>query len=159
MGLAFAAPWLIGFVLFVAYPVLASLYYSFTEFTGLDVTAFVGFDNYVQMVTRDELFHKSLYNTLYYLSLAVPLGLVVALCLAMLLNLNLKEVSLYRTCVYIPNIVPAFASSFIWLWMLNPEYGLVNHLEQLASGARLVSDPRWSKLSIVLMAQWGQISV
>ncbi|NMB25785.1 MAG: sugar ABC transporter permease [Firmicutes bacterium] len=136
---------------------MASLYYSFTEFTGLDVTAFVGFDNYVHMLTKDELFQKSLYNTLYYLSLAVPLGLVVALGLAMLLNLKIKEVSIYRTCVYIPNIIPAFASSFIWLWLLNPEYGLVNLvLEQFGIwGPGWVSDPRWSKLSIVLMAQWG----
>ena len=157
MGLAFASPWLIGFVLFVAYPVVASLYYSFTEFTGLDVTGFVGFGNYVHMISKDELFHKSLYNTLYYLSLAVPLGLVVALVLALLLNLKIREISFYRTCVYIPNIVPAFASSFIWLWMLNPEYGLVNLLLEKIGiwGPGWVSDPRWSKLSIVLMAQWG----
>ena len=157
MGLAFASPWLIGFVLFVAYPIVASLYYSFTEFTGLDVTGFVGFGNYVHMISKDELFHKSLYNTLYYLSLAVPLGLVVALVLALLLNLKMREISFYRTCVYIPNIVPAFASSFIWLWMLNPEYGLVNLLLEKIGiwGPGWVSDPRWSKLSIVLMAQWG----
>ncbi|NLK07177.1 MAG: sugar ABC transporter permease [Firmicutes bacterium] len=157
MGLAFAAPWIIGFVLFVAYPVAASLYYSFTEFTGLDITGFVGFGNYIEMLTRDELFHKSLYNTLYYLSLAVPLGFIVALCLAMLLNLKIREVSIYRTCVYIPNIIPAFAASFVWLWLLNPEYGLVNLvLEQVGIwGPGWVSDPRWSKFSIVLMAQWG----
>ena len=157
LGLAFATPWLIGFIFFVAYPILASLYYSFTEFTGLDVTAFIGLGNYVHMLTKDELFHKSLYNTLYYLSLAVPLGLVVALCLAMLLNLKIKEVSIYRTCVYIPNIIPAFAASFVWLWLLNPEYGLVNLvLEQFGIwGPGWVSDPRWAKLSIVLMAQWG----
>ena len=157
MGLAFASPWLIGFVLFIAYPIAASLYYSFTEFTGLDITAFVGFGNYIDMIAKDELFHKSLYNTLYYLSLAVPLGLVVGLALALLLNLRIKEVSFYRTCVYIPNIVPAFASSFIWLWMLNPEFGLVNLvLEQFGIwGPGWISDTRWSKASIVLMAQWG----
>ncbi|NLJ68649.1 MAG: sugar ABC transporter permease [Firmicutes bacterium] len=156
-GLAFASPWLVGFAIFTVYPILASLYYSLTEFTGLDVTAFVGFGNYIDMITKDELFHKSLYNTLYYLILAVPLGFVVAMALALALNLKIKEISFYRTCVYIPNIVPAFASSFIWLWLLNSEYGLVNLLlEQVGIwGPAWVSDPKWAKFSIVLMAQWG----
>jgi len=157
LGLAFASPWIIGFLAFVVYPICASLYYSFTRFTGLEVTEFLGFGNYIEMLTKDELFSKSLYNTMYYLVLAVPIGLIVSLALALALNTKVKEISVYRTCVYIPHIVPAFASSFIWLWLLNPEYGLVNLLlDQIGIwGPGWISDPKWAKFSIVLMAQWG----
>ena len=110
---------------FTAYPIVASLYYSFTEYVGIGTPKWIGSENYSALF-NDELFWTSLYNTLYYTCLAVPIGFVIALGLALLLNLELKEIGFYRTLIYIPYVLPAVAVSFIWLWMLNPYFGLVN---------------------------------
>ncbi|MEW6045543.1 MAG: sugar ABC transporter permease [Bacillota bacterium] len=156
-GLAFASPWILGFLLFTLYPVGSAVYYSFTEFTGLGKARWVGLSNYVHMLKQDEVFWLSFYNTMYYLSLAVPIGFVIGLGLALLLNARLREISFYRTAVYLPYIIPAFAASFIWLWVLNPQFGLLNLLlDRLGIfGPGWIADPQWSKPSIVMMAQWG----
>ena len=156
-GIAFASPWIVGFLLFTLYPVASALFYSFTEFAGIGKAQWVGLSNYIHMLKRDEVFWLSLYNTLYYLSLAVPVGFVIGLGLALLLNTRLREISLYRTAVYLPYIIPAFAASFIWLWVLNPQFGLLNLLlDRLGIfGPGWIADPKWSKPSIVMMAQWG----
>lgn len=156
-GIAFASPWILGFLLFTLYPIMSALFYSFTEFVGIGKAQWAGLSNYVHMLTKDEVFWLSLYNTLYYLSLAVPVGFVLGLGLALLLNTRIREISLYRTSVYLPYIIPAFAASFIWLWVLNPQYGLLNLLlDKLGIfGPGWIADPKWSKPSIVMMAQWG----
>ena len=156
-GMAFASPWIVGFLLFTAYPVGSALYHSFTEFTGIGEARWVGISNYLHMLTRDEVFWLSFYNTMYYLSLAVPIGFLIGLGLAVLLNARLSEISVYRTAVYLPYIIPAFAASFIWLWVLNPQFGLLNLLlDRLGIfGPGWIADPKWSKPSIVMMAQWG----
>lgn len=156
-GLLFALPWIIGFLAFTAYPILASLYYSFTEFVGIGTPKWIGGENYYKLF-HDELFWTSLYNTVYYVSLAVPIGFVIGLGLALLLNSNLKEVGIYRTLVYLPYVLPAVAVSFIWLWMLNPYYGLVNLFLSTVfkvQGPGWFSDPKWAKPAFVMLAQWG----
>ncbi len=156
-GLLFALPWIIGFLAFTAYPIGASLYYSFTEYVGIGTPKWIGSENY-NALFNDELFWTSLYNTLYYTCLAVPIGFIIALGLALLLNLDLKEIGFYRTLIYIPYVLPAVAVSFIWLWMLNPYFGLVNLLLDRAFGIQgpgWFSDPKWSKFSFVMLAQWG----
>ena len=156
-GLLFALPWIIGFLAFTAYPIAASLYYSFTEYVGIGTPKWIGSENYSALF-NDELFWTSLYNTLYYTCLAVPIGFIIALGLALLLNLDLKEIGFYRTLIYIPYVLPAVAVSFIWLWMLNPYFGLVNLLLDRAFGIQgpgWFSDPKWSKFSFVMLAQWG----
>ncbi|MCX7796496.1 MAG: sugar ABC transporter permease [bacterium] len=156
-GLLFALPWIIGFLAFTAYPILASLYYSLTEFVGIGIPKWIGSGNYKALM-NDELFWKSLYNTIYYVGLAVPIGFVVGLGLALLLNMDLKEVGIYRTLVYIPYVLPAVVVGFIWLWMLNPYFGLLNlflntvfHIQ----GPGWFSDPKWAKPAFVMLAQWG----
>lgn len=156
-GLLFALPWIIGFLAFTAYPIATSLYYSFTEYVGIGTPKWIGSENY-NALFNDELFWTSLYNTLYYTCLAVPIGFIIALGLALLLNINLKEIGFYRTLIYIPYVLPAVAVGFIWLWMLNPYFGLVNlFLDRVfgIQGPGWFSDPRWSKLSFVMLAQWG----
>lgn len=156
-GILFALPWIIGFLAFTAYPILASLYYSLTEFVGIGTPKWIGSGNYKALI-NDELFWKSLYNTVYYVGLAVPIGFVVGLGLALLLNMDLKEVGIYRTLVYIPYVLPAVVVGFIWLWMLNPYFGLLNlflntvfHIQ----GPGWFSDPKWAKPAFVMLAQWG----
>jgi len=156
-GILFALPWIIGFLAFTAYPIAASLYYSFTEYVGIGTPKWIGSGNYYNLF-HDDLFWTSLYNTVYYVSLAVPVGFVIGLGLALLLNMDLKEIGIYRTLVYLPYVLPAVAVSFIWLWMLNPYFGLVNlflntvfHIQ----GPGWFSDPKWAKPAFVMLAQWG----
>jgi multiple sugar transport system permease protein len=155
-GLAFISPWLVGFLAFLVYPIVSNVWYGFTDYSGFGEAEFVGLDNYSRM-KGDTLFWKSLYNTLYYTILAVPVGVIVAIGLAVAMNQRVREVSIYRAALFLPSVLPLFALSFIFIWLLNPRYGLVNHA--LAPfGVEPINwfgDPTWARLSIVLLAQLG----
>jgi multiple sugar transport system permease protein len=156
LGMLFISPWLVGFVSFLVYPIVANVWYSFTDYSGFGEAEFIGLDNYSRM-RGDDLFWKSLYNTLYYTLLAVPVGVVVAITLALAMNQRVREIPIYRAAIFLPSVLPVFALSFIFIWILNPRYGLVNH----ALGAvgvesiNWLGDPTWARLSIVLLAQLG----
>ena len=156
-GILFAMPWFIGFFAFVAYPIVASLYYGFTEYDALNLPSFVGFRNYIELFKRDTLFWKALSNTLFYTVFAVPIHIIVGLALALLLNLRVKGMEVYRTIYYLPTLVPAVASSVLWLWILNPQYGLVNFLLRKLGlpGPGWLADPVWAKPALILMSGWG----
>ncbi len=158
-GLLFISPWIIGFLAFLAYPILYSAYLSFTEIKGFGAsieTNWVGLENYRYMI-RDNLFWKSLYNTVYYTVLAVPIGLGVAITLALAMNQKLREIPLYRAAFYLPSVLPTFAVSLVFVWLLNPRYGLVNLALGLFGVANInwFGDPAYSKLAIVILAQLG----
>lgn len=159
-GYFFVAPWLIGFLVLTAGPIIVSLIYSFSSYDVLSPAKWSGLDNYRRMFTDDPLFWKSLLNTAYMM-LGVPLGMVVSLGIAMLLNTEVRGMKLYRTIFYLPAIVPVVASSILWLWVLNPETGLVNSLLRMLGFIDLPSwlnSPSWllgSKASIVLMGLWS----
>jgi multiple sugar transport system permease protein len=125
-GIIFISPWLVGLLAFLAYPIVASLYYSFTDYDIPRSARFVGLENYQRLAFGDEYIGKVLYNTIYYTLYGVPLGLVTAFLLAMLLNANLKFRSLFRTLFYVPAVVPAVASAMVWLWIFNAQYGVIN---------------------------------
>ncbi len=155
-GLLFAAPWILGFSVFLAYPLAASVYYSFTDYSVLREPVFIGAQNYSDLM-RDELFWKTLENTLVFALLALPASLVVSVGIALLLNSRVKGMAFYRTAVYIPSLVPMIALAMIWLWMFNGERGLVN---ELLGGVGIkapnwIGDPSWSKPALALIALWG----
>jgi multiple sugar transport system permease protein len=127
-GLLFTAPAIIGFIIFTLGPMIASLYLSLTDYNVFkDTTHFIGLDNYTKLFSgEDELFYKSLGTTFYFVILRVPAVIIISFFLAILLNLNIKGRSLFRTIIYLPSIVPAVASSMIWLWLMNPDLGLLN---------------------------------
>jgi len=154
----FAAPWLAGLAVFIAYPVAASLFYSFCAFDGIRPPRWIGLENYRRMLLEDDLFWKSLWNTLFMVGVGVPLGLVSALGMALLLNQKLRGMAFYRTIYYLPSITPVVASSILWMWLLNPDLGLVN-LGLRALGAAhppgWLNDPAWAKPALVLMGLWG----
>jgi multiple sugar transport system permease protein len=156
VGLLFISPWIIGFFLFLVYPVLANFYLGMTQYSGFGEPQWIGFQNYVELV-RDPLFWTSLYNTFYYVILAVPLGVFVAIALALAMNQKVREVAVYRALLYLPSVAPIFALSMMLIWLLNPRYGLFNYL--LGSlhipAINWLGDIRWSKLAIVLIAQFG----
>jgi multiple sugar transport system permease protein len=156
MGLLFISPWIIGFFLFLVYPVLSNFHLGMTQYSGFGEPEWIGFQNYEELA-RDPLFWTSLYNTLYYVILAVPLGVAVAIALALAMNHKLREVTLYRVLLYIPSIAPAFALSMMFIWLLNPRFGLFNYLLGLLHIPPInwLGDAHWSKLAIVLVAQLG----
>lgn len=128
-GLLFASPAILGFVIFTAGPMLASLGMSFTDYSVTGGAHFIGLDNFKRMFSGDDpYFYKSLWVTTYYVLLSVPLQIVYSFMLALLLNQNVKGLSVWRTIFYLPSVVPAVALSMIWLWILDPDLGLANEL-------------------------------
>ncbi len=158
-GLVFASPYIIGFFGFTLYPIIASLYYSFTKYTVLAPPKWVGLLNYKRMFfsPEDALYRYSMYNTLYYSAFAIPLGLVVGISIALLLNMKVRGMAIYRTIYYLPSIVPIVASSVLWRWILNPQWGILNAaLEKIGiPGPPWIASPEWSKPAIILMSCWA----
>lgn len=156
IGLLFALPWILGFIIFLAYPVLASLFYSFTNFSILREPSYVGVDNYAELAS-DTVFHKALVNTLIYAVGAVPLSTVVAIGLAMLLNTKVKGMSYYRTIFFLPSLVPMVALGTLFLWIFNGDYGLLNEGIRAANlePPNWLGDPAWSKSTLMLISMWG----
>lgn len=155
-GWAFAAPWIIGFLIFTLYPICMSVYYSLTDYDVLRPPYYIGNLNYLDLL-EDELFWRSLGNTFYYVVLSVPLGLIVGLAIAMLLNNEIKGIAVYRTLFYLPSIVPVVASSILWLWIFNPQYGILTNIVVALGGKApgWLSDPRWAKNSLIMMSLWS----
>ena len=127
-GYLFALPWILGLIIFIAGPMLASLYFSFTEYSVLDSPTWVGLDNYHKAFMGDDLFYTSLGRTFYYAILVVPLTLAGSLLLALLLNQRLFGRNIYRTLFFIPHLTPEVAMAVIWLWLLDPHLGPFNYV-------------------------------
>ncbi len=157
LGLAFISPWIIGFLGLTLYPIASSLYYSFTTFSLFQPPTWVGLKNYIDLFTRDDKFYLSLSNTLVFLVLVMSCSVIVALGLARLLNSKLRGMGFFRTVFFMPTIIPAVASAAIWMWILNPQWGLLNGLLRAIGleGLPWLSSPVWSKPSLVLVALWG----
>lgn len=155
-GLLFLAPWFIGFLAFTLYPMVASLVYSFSEYHPLRPLEWVGLENYANLL-QDELYWKSLQNTLYMVGIGVPLTLLASFLCAVLLNLNVRGQSIYRVIYFLPSIVPTVASTLLWLWILNPQFGIMNEILGLVGieGPNWLRDPNWSKPSLILLGMWG----
>lgn len=155
-GLFFISPWILGFICLKIYPLSSSLYYSLTHYDILTAPKWTGFDNYIAL-TKDRLFWQSLYNTLYYAVLAVPLSIVVALALAMVLNTRIRGLAIFRTLFYMPSIVPAVAASILWLWIFDAKVGLLNlALGQVGIvGPGWLTNETWAKPALILMSLWA----
>ncbi len=182
LGLVFTGPWLLGFLVFTAYPVVASFYYSLCDYNVFSAPIFNGGGNYAELI-GDPLFIRALWNTLYFMVFAIPMTMLTALVLAMLLNLKVRGQAVYRTIFFLPSIVPIVASTVLWLWILNPEYGVLNMFirpvlnllqdlwialpDGLLRGLGLdpaykfppppgwLADPAWSKPGLIVMSIWG----
>jgi multiple sugar transport system permease protein len=156
VGLLFALPWIFGFLIFLAYPLIASFYYSFTSYSVLRPPRWIGLENYAELM-GDEVFFTTLKNTVVYSIGAIPLGTVVAIGLAMLLNTKVRGMAFYRTLFFLPSLVPMVALGTLFLWVFNGDYGILNaglkalHLPQ----PNWLSDPAWAKWTLVLIAMWG----
>ncbi len=156
MGVLFASPWIVGFCGFMLYPVVASMYFSFCDYSVLRKPIWIGTDNYSELLS-DELFWVALKNTFLYAVMALPLSALAALGLALLLNTKIRGLTVYRTIFFLPSLVPLVSLAVLWLWMFNGQTGLVNvALGSIGiSGPNWLGDPTWSKPALVLMAMWG----
>jgi len=151
------SPWLIGFLLFTLGPILATVYLGFTQWTITQPATWVGLDNYTRMFTRDPLFWQALKVTSLYVLLSLPLKLICGLALSLLLNLKVRGMHVYRTIFYIPAVISGVAVSLMWIWLLQPDTGVVNTLLDLVGikGPGWFWDPQWALPSVALMSVWS----
>lgn len=156
-GMLFCSPVIIGLLWFTAYPILASLYYSFTSYTMLGHnTHWLGFQNY-RLLWSDPTWWSSLEHTLYLVVFLVPGGIIVALALALLLNIKVRFQSFYRTIFYLPTIAPLVATAVVWTYIFDPQFGVLNSVLRKigATAPGWLADPSWAKPALVIFGLWG----
>jgi multiple sugar transport system permease protein len=154
-GWLFAMPWIIGFLLFTAGPMLFSLYTSFTKYNIIAAPKWIGVENYQNLFLQDPLFYKSMANTFWMVLVKLPIVMVVAIALALLLNVDLPGGKFFRTIIYLPNVLSGIAAIFLWQWILSPKGLLNSALETFnINGPGWFVDPAWTKPGIVVMGMW-----
>lgn len=158
-GILFISPWIVGFIVFIAGPLFASLYLSMTKYNVLRPPQLIGIQNYVTAFFEDPLFWPSLGRTFYNALLFMPLAMIGSLVVAVLLNQKLIGTSFWRTFYFLPTLTPLVAAALLWRWILNPDFGLVNYaLDQVGiDGPLWMGSPRWSIPSLVIMGLWGSV--
>ena len=156
-GYLFISPWLIGLLTFTLFPILAVLALGFTRYGVFDSPRWVGMANYVKILGDDRLFRTSLYNTLYYVAISVPFHIVIGFLLALGLNAKIRGVTAFRALFYVPSIVPQVAGVLLFVWLFQPQIGLINFLLDLVgiSGPNWLGRPEWAKPAIIIMSMWG----
>lgn len=158
-ALGFLSPWLLGFVAFTLNPLVATLALSLTDYRVFGFPRWTGIENYRALLGDRDYFLPSLGNTLFML-LEVPLSIVLAVALALLLHQRLPGQPFFRAAVYLPSVLPTVGVAVIWLWVLNPEYGMLNAgLNPLLEPIGLTSpgwltDPGWAKPGFIVMDLW-----
>jgi multiple sugar transport system permease protein len=158
-GLLYLSPWIIGFIVFVAGPLLASAFMSFTKYNVLRPPKFIGLNNYIFAFTKDDLFLPSIGRSFYYALLLVPLSMILSLLVALLLNQKLKATTFWRTLFFLPTLTPLVATALLWRWMLNPDVGLVNFLLSQVGikGPGWLNSIEWAVPALVLMGLWASV--
>src|SRR5215217_2091656 len=159
-ALLFLAPTLIGLTLLSAGPILASLGISLTDWDLLTPPQFVGVDNFTALV-GDDRFLVALRNTAFYTLLSVPIGMTLALGLALALNQPLRGIALIRTAYFLPVVTSATAVGLVWSWIYSPASGLLNEVIGVVGlpPQRWISDPFWAMPSIIAMSVWQGLGI
>lgn len=155
-GYKFISPWIVGVLLFTAFPMIFAAYISLTDWSILGTPKFIGLNNFKEIFS-DKEFYQTLFVTVRYALLAVPIGIISSFSMAILMNFNIRGVSIYRTIYYLPAVVSGVAVAVIWKWILNPNYGIANMILGWfgISGPNWLSDPNWVLPSYLLIAIWG----
>lgn len=156
-GYIFALPAILGLLIWTIGPLIASFIISFTDWTALRSANWVGFDNYRRIFTEDLYFKKSLVVTFYFAFGSTFVSLIAALFVALLLNMKVKGLSFFRTIYYLPVLVPAVASNILWVWIFNPDFGLLNTILKFFNlpTSMWIYDERTAIPSLILMSVWG----
>jgi len=152
----FIGPWILGFIIFTVGPMLASLFFSFTEYDIVTAPKWVGLTNYTNLI-HDDLFWHSLGITFKYAALALPLGLVISYLIAVLLNQKIRGINVWRTLYFIPSVIAGVAVALLWSRIFDPKLGILNPLlAQIGiKGPGWLSDPQWAVPALVIMSLWS----
>ncbi len=157
-GWLFVSPALIGFGIFTFGAILYSLYLSFTDYDMFGIPEWVGLENYIKAFTNDEYFYQYFGNTFYFAIVLVPVVLVISLFLAILINKKVgKLTKAYRVALFLPSITSTVAVSMVWLWIFNPDMGILNNFLTAIgfhNPPMWLSDPEWSKPALIIMRVW-----
>ncbi|MGH2460690.1 MAG: carbohydrate ABC transporter permease [Chloroflexota bacterium] len=151
------SPWLINFLGLSLGPVISALYLSLTKYDIVNPPIFVGLANYEQLFAGDPLFLKSLQVTAIWVFAGVPLRLIVALIFAVLLNQKIMGIGFFRTVFYLPSVVSGVAVALLWIWVLQPQFGLLNYFLGLIGipGPQWLSSPTWALPGFIVMSLWS----
>ena len=159
-GYIFISPWILGFLLFTIGPLLASLYYSFARYTLLMPIEWAGLSNYKTALFGDKLFWLSASRTLMWAVTTVPLGIIGSLSAALLLNRKVRGTTFWRICFFLPSLTPQVAAAMLWVWLLQPQIGIINSLIYTVLGIRgpeWLGNIKWAFPSLVMIALWTGI--
>ncbi|MCX7047319.1 MAG: sugar ABC transporter permease [Candidatus Sumerlaeota bacterium] len=156
LGLAFISPWLVALSVWILGPAVMAFICSLTDFNVLNPPVFIGAGNYTDLAT-DQIFWKSLFNTLSYAAMALPLGTCLSLFLSILLNQKVVARPVFRTIFFLPSLVPAVALAVLWQWIFNGKFGVLNYFLHIfgITGPAWLNDPVWTKPALVLTGMWG----
>lgn len=155
-GLLFVSPWIIGFLFFTLYPIIASFYYSLCNYSVIKDPKFIGLANY-KALFHDATFLASCRNTLYMICLGVPITTFVAVLVAVLLNYKkVRGTSWMRVVFFIPTLVPTVVACLLWIWVMQPDTGIVNNVLGIfgIEGPGWLSSTVWAKPAFILMMIW-----
>jgi multiple sugar transport system permease protein len=158
VGLLFASPWIIGFLGFTVIPILSSFYYSLTRYDLMRPATFIGANNYVNLMMYDSDFRLVAYNTLWWVLISAPMGVLSAFLMALILNTEIVGRSFFRAVFFFPSIVPVVVTAFVWQFLLNVQYGAINSTLQ-SMGFPIIpflSSPDLVKPSLVVIHMWSQ---
>jgi multiple sugar transport system permease protein len=156
--LLFMSPWIVGFLALTLYPMVSSLYFSFTHYQLLGVPEWIGLDNYVFMFTKDPFFWKAVWNTVFIIAIGVPLRIIFGIATATLLTRPRKGIRAYRTIYFLPTMAPAVAAALAFVYLLNPEFGPLNTILRDVGWHNpplWFADPNWAKPALILLGLWG----
>ena len=156
-GWLFISPFVIGFVVFTAYPLLSSAFASFTYYNITAVQKWYGVKNFTNLFFNDDVMWLSMGNTFYYVFISVPLVIILALLLSLLMNTRGPMMGFFRTIYYLPNVLSGVAVFLLWQWILSPTNGLLNNFLALfgIKGPAWLLDPKWTKPALIIMRCWS----
>jgi len=156
IGYFFIAPFILGFILFFVGPALTAVWLVFHDWNMIQRPIFVGLGNFRKLL-RDDLFVQALKVTAYYSAVSVPTGLVLSFILALLMNVKVRGISVFRTLYYLPSIVPSVANAVLWSFVFNTEFGMLNGLLRTLGLPKIMwlQDPEWAMPALIVMSLWG----
>jgi multiple sugar transport system permease protein len=156
-GYFIISPWIIGFVVFLLIPIVLSIYLSFTDYKYVSAPKWVGADNFERALFKDPLFWRTLKITLMFAAMSLPLNFILSFGVALLLNFRGFGMNVYRAIFYLPSVLPPVAVSILWLWILNPKFGIINQALGWfgIKGPSWLFDPQWALFALVIMSLWG----
>jgi multiple sugar transport system permease protein len=156
VGYLFVSPFILGFLFWFLIPAAVALYLAFHKWNLMSPPEYVGFQN-IEFLFKDPLLGLSLKATITYTLASVPIGLLVSFCLALLLNIRVPGIGIFRTIYYLPSIVPAVANAVMWTWILNTEFGLMNVLLRGVGmeKTRWLQEPTMALTSLMIITLWS----